>query len=123
MVLGTIVALFSFRKLTEIKKSLFIWALIFFSFSLLMMNHRSLPIWERVPNLAYFQFPWRFLTATTFLAPIFLLGFDGLSFKKYIALAAIAFAIFANFSYFKPNDFLGRGDGYYQREFFGRFGK
>ena len=111
--LGTVIALFSWRKLTKIKKSLFVWAFIFFSFSMLMMNHRSLPIWEIVPNLAYFQFPWRFLTATTFLSPIFLLAFDGLSYKRYIALAAIVFAMLLNFSYFRPQDFLGRADDYY----------
>jgi len=89
------------------------WALFAFSLAIFMMNFRSSIIWDNLPLLPYFQFPWRFLSLTTFIVPVLVIAFAKHKHLNYFALAIIIAAVALNFRYFKPHDFLGRGDDYY----------
>jgi len=96
------------------KKSLILsWALGTFLAAVFMMNYRSSFIWDSVPYLPYFQFPWRFLSLTAFVTPIFIIALNKFKYAKYLGLAVILGVILLNFRFFRPADFLGRQDAYY----------
>lgn len=94
-------------------KIMFFWAFFIFLTSVFMMNHRSSFIWNSIPLVPYFQFPWRFLTLTTFSIPILLVVLKDVKKRNALSLVIILLAIVLNITYFRPADFLGRQDDYY----------
>jgi hypothetical protein len=111
--LATAYLLVNFKKIPTKSITLYFWALATLLFSVFLMNYRSSLIWKYVPFLAYFQFPWRFITMITLVSPLFLVVFSNFRFKKYLAIFIGVVSIAVNFQYFKPHDFLGRVDSYY----------
>lgn len=103
------VAAISFKKLNRVA----FWALGMIAISVFMMNFRSSFLWKNLPLVPYFQFPWRFLSLTTFATSILVIVLDKFKYAKQIGIAIIIGAIALNFSFFKPHDFLGRTDEYY----------
>lgn len=102
-----------FKKIETVRRVLLIWATGSFLITILMMNYRSTFIWNFLPLLPYFQFPWRFLIMSTFLMPLFLIIFEKSKYSKQIALGIVLITILLQWSYFRPQDFLGRRDDYY----------
>lgn len=102
-------ALVFYKKLNKIS----LWALGMIAVSIFMMNFRSTFLWQNLPLIPYFQFPWRFLSLTTFATSILVIVFDKFKYAKQIGIALIVGVITLNFSFFKPHDFLGRTDEYY----------
>ena len=98
-----------FKKLNKFS----LWALGMIFISIFMMNYRSTFVWNTVPLLPYFQFPWRFLSLTAFATSILVIIFDKVKFGREVGLFIILAAIILNFGNFKPHDFLGRTDEYY----------
>lgn len=94
-------------------KPVIYWALLTISVSIFLMNFRSTFLWNTIPYLPYFQFPWRFLSLTTFATATLVLIFDKFRYGKFVGLAIIVFAILLNFTDYRPQDFLGRTDKYY----------
>jgi len=116
IVFAVFATFFFWKKFKSLDKIIFSWSFVAFFTSVFMMNYRSTFIWDHLPFLPYFQFPWRFLTLTTFISPLFLLPIKYLEPKyvKYAASAAvIVFVVFLNAKYFRPQDFLERTDAYY----------
>lgn len=101
------------KKIDRNKQPLFVWAFITFLIAVFMMNFRSVPIWNVVPFLPYFQFPWRFLSLVAFVTPVFIVALPKIKFSDYVGIAIIILAIALNFGDFRPQDFLGRTDAYY----------
>lgn len=99
-----------FRKETKVLLS---WIFVSLSLVFLLMNHRSLFLWNNIPLLPYFQFPWRFLIITTFAIPLLTVVFEKFKFRLFIALILIGLTLISAVSYFRPQDFLGRVDSYY----------
>jgi uncharacterized membrane protein len=112
LVLGGALFLSKKRKIEKTAKFLIIWALGIVGLALFMMNHRSTFVWQVVPLIKNFQFPWRFLTITTFATPLLLIIFEK-SRLKILFIFLIALAVISSVSYFRPEDFLGRTDTYY----------
>lgn len=111
---GGFLLLFFRWKAFDIKQKVVLsWAGIFVLLAIFMMNYRSSLVWETLPFLPYFQFPWRFLMATTFLIPIFFVTLEKLRFNKFLVWPLLMIIIALNFSNFHPQDFLGRRDDYY----------
>jgi hypothetical protein len=106
-------ALVLFKKLNKIS----IWAIGIIAISVFMMNFRSTFLWQNLPLIPYFQFPWRFLSLTTFATSILVISLDKFRFSKQIGMIIILVVIAINFSYFKPHDFLGRTDEYYMNRY------
>lgn len=102
-----------FRKLEYINVLFF---LILFFCSIFLMLKVSLPIWENVPLVSYFQFPWRFLSitiiCTSFLAGAILKIFPT-KLHIFIVGAMLTLNIFATLQYTKPAYYLNRSDSYY----------
>jgi len=101
------------KKVTKEKLSLIVWLLLVFLIAVFMQNHRSAFLWQRLPLLPYFQFPWRFLTMTTFASSVFIIVFSVLPLKNLLAVLIIISSVFSTAAYFRPQDFLQRSDEYY----------
>ncbi len=110
---GILILVLKWKKMDKFVKSLFVWMISVFMISIFMMNHRSALVWENVPLIQYFQFPWRFLMLTTFLSPLFLITLSYFSKRLILSVVLIALIIFSTFRYFHPQDYLGRTDEYY----------
>jgi len=104
-----ITALVFFKRLNKLSG----WALFAILISVFMMNFRSSLLWKYAPLLPYFQFPWRFLSLTTFASSVLVIVFDKFKYSKQIGILITISVIALNFSFFKPHDFLGRTDEYY----------
>lgn len=93
------------RKRSD-KLSLYPFIFIFFGFVALFLTHQKASIiWQYVSILKYLQFPWRFLTVSTFffaLASGFLIYVLKDSSKKYLSLGLLSFLLLFNLAYFRP---------------------
>jgi len=98
-----------YKKLSKVS----LWALGMIVVSIFMMNFRSTILWQNLPLIPYFQFPWRFLSLTTFATSILVISLDKFKYSKQIGIIIVFGVIALNFSFFKPHDFLGRTDEYY----------
>ena len=105
--------IFRFSKLSIRIKQILIWSLCLIIVSGIMMNFRSTWLWQHLPLIAYFQFPWRFLLMVVFGTALVVAGFQYFKYLKIWAILIIVVAIGLNISRFKPHDFLNRTDNYY----------
>jgi hypothetical protein len=111
--LGIFLILLKRKKFTQEQIILSLWSIVSFLVAIFMMNFRSTPLWQTVPYLPYFQFPWRFLSLTTLITPLLIVLLDKYKLSFYFGIAVVVLAIILNFNYFKPHDFLERQDDYY----------
>lgn len=105
------VFLLFFRKIKNNDREVFVWSFITVLVSVFLMNYRSGFVWKNFPFLPYFQFPWRFLTLISFATAFMVVSLKFVN-SKIVGLLLI-FLVFLSFPNFKPQDFLGREDGYY----------
>ncbi len=112
-ILGLIITISSWSRIQKDKKPILIWAVISIAVSLFLMNYRSIFLWNRIPLLPYFQFPWRFLIMTTFAIPLLIIVFEKFQYKLLIATGIIILTIVTSSTDFRPQDFLGRTDNYF----------
>lgn len=113
LVLAAICLLFLWKRFHKHERLIIIWTLICFTTATIMMNYRSTLIWQTVPLLPYFQFPWRFLLLTTLVTPLGFIALERIPKTSYAGLCLALLAAAMTFTYFKPHDFLGRTDDYY----------
>lgn len=113
IVFGFLALCFMRKLFSKDQRIILIWAGISFIVAFFMMNNRSIFFWQNLPLIPYFQFPWRFLIITTFMAPIFVIALEKIKIQKVIALIFILLAISTTFTNFHPHDYLGRVDSYY----------
>ena len=91
-------------------------SLIIFWITLFLMTASSNPIWQTATILQKFQFPWRFLSVTVFLAA--LMGGISLStisnkYKKIGLLMLVVGLLISNKSYWHTNGFLNKPESFY----------
>lgn len=113
VILGLIIAISSWFRLQKDVKPILIWAAISIAVSIFLMNYRSFLLWNQIPLLPYFQFPWRFLILTSFAIPLLVVVFEKFESKLPIAAGLIILTLVTSGSYFRPQDFLGREDSYF----------
>lgn len=113
LILGLSLLLVYWKRYSVQQKVILIWAAASFLLAFLMMNYRSIFLWNHLPLLPYFQFPWRFLMMTTFITPIFFITLERIKFHLPSASILILLTVVLNVSFFRPQDFLGRLDEYY----------
>ena len=82
-----------------------------------MTIFKSQFIWDRIPILVYFQFPWRFLSVAAVLVPL-LAGASVYIIPKFfprksIVFVVIALLFIANLRFFKPMKLLSNPDDQY----------
>lgn len=97
--------LFKVEESKNIRNAI-IFFIISFLASIFLMLEISRPIWEAIPQMAYFQYPWRFLALTVFTASFLGGSVMVLSKSKIISLflgsALITAIIFINTKLFTP---------------------
>lgn len=99
------------------KKNNISWFIIFFLlwFVILffLMQKISLPIWQTVPLLHYFQFPWRLLSLVILICGFLAGGVIYTFNKKYIATIIILLTVLTTYGYRFPAYYMERSDSYY----------
>ena len=113
LVTGVLYFLFDRKRFNTTQQVLSVWAMISIGIAIVMMNYRSIPIWNSVPFIPYFQFPWRFLMVTTFCIPLLVGAFENIRGRGIVVLGLIVLTVAVNGWYFRPQDFLGRTDSYF----------
>ena len=93
------------------------WILFSTVVAVFFMNHRSSFLWDKIPLLPYFQFPWRFLILTTFLTPLLVVIFNFIKRGDLIIFLLVLISISLSFQSFRPEHFLGRTDQYYLNKY------
>lgn len=85
-----------------------LFLLISFIFSVFLQHNKSAFIWERVPIMAFIQFPWRFLGISIFIAALAGGWAASLLTDKLrpIYFLLIIGAILLSIGYFKPKDYV-----------------
>ncbi len=103
-----------FNKKKDSRKSWVIFFIVWFFLIFFLMLKSSQFIWESVPLMNYFQFPWRLLSLEIFICA-FLAGgiiYFGKA-KKILAGVLITMVILLGIGYAKPAHFMDRNDTYY----------
>ena len=110
----SIVFLIKSIKNTTLKlRTVWWWSLALILLAVGMMNFRSFWVWENLPLIGYFQFPWRFLTLIVLGSSILVTTIKNQKYFKVWCGLIIVLSIGFNYYRFKPNDFLNRDDSYY----------
>lgn len=78
-----------------------------------LMLSLSLPIWNIIPLMSYFQFPWRFLSIEILIASFLAGSLLVLWRSNIVALLMILLAYFLGVDYTKPAYYHDRTDSYY----------
>lgn len=109
------IPLFVKRKSKNIHVILF-FLLWFVAITFLMLKI-SLPIWNALPLMDYFQFPWRFLSLEILIASFLAGSIFSILFNKYIktifAVIMIILVFSLGINYAKPPFYHYRNDNYY----------
>lgn len=119
--LSITIFLAKFKSLPRKERLLFIFGLLGFSLSVLLMNIRSLFVWKILPIYQFIQFPWRFLAFTTFFSS-FLLGVSvetlQVGLRKVVVIVVIFLSILLTIGYFRPSKVVYKEDDYYLSRMF-----
>jgi hypothetical protein len=115
--LSSIVIILQIRERSKNLPYMF-FSLVCFIFVLILMLRVSLPIWQTIPFMNYFQFPWRLLSIeiifTSFLAgSVFSLNIKNNLLKIFIAAMLIFITFILGIGYTKPAYYMYRDDNYY----------
>jgi len=113
MVFSTVLLLLMFLRRNFRNAMLLLFFLIWLTGIFLLMLHFTLPIWEKIPFMHYFQFPWRFLSLEILLAS-FLAGSIVSQWKsKLIFIILFLLPVVFGIQYAHPAHYLYRNDAYY----------
>jgi len=111
--IALIFALLRFRRQRQYALPVLLLGLFFIS-SVFMTHQRSVFIWNNLPFLKYFQFPWRFLVIATFASSAAggsLLAFTShLPTRKWLLITLSFLVILLNFNFFKPQSWINITD-------------
>lgn len=97
------------------KKIKYFTAFFLFCFiiTFFLMLRASFPIWDKIPLMNYFQFPWRLLSLEILFCSFLAGGIIRIWNSKILAAFLIIFVILLSISYTKPAFYHQRNDNYY----------
>jgi len=101
------------NKLKVIERVVLGWAIISALLAGLMMNYRSAWLWDNLPLIGYFQFPWRFLVVEALVIPLLVIPFQSLKRQRWWVIGGVTLILLTAAFMFRPQDFLGRTDAYF----------
>ncbi len=78
-----------------------------------LMLRISLPIWENIPFMNYFQFPWRFLSLTILFSSFLAAGAISVTKHKLFFIIMFFLPIVFALGYIRPAYYMDRTDNYY----------
>ncbi|OGK30458.1 hypothetical protein A3F29_00445 [Candidatus Roizmanbacteria bacterium RIFCSPHIGHO2_12_FULL_33_9] len=100
-------------KKKERKAGLITYFLVCFLILFILMTKFSSPVWDFVPFLNFFQFPWRLLSLTILVASFLSGSLFIISKSKILAFIIIAGAFFLGIGYTRPAYYHQREDSHY----------
>ena len=110
---GVMLSLFFILKRKDKNRSIASFFVFLFFVIFFLMLKISLPIWQTVPFINYFQFPWRLLSLEILIVS-FLAGSIAYFWKsKIVALFLVLTTFFLGIGYAKPAYYHYRDDNYY----------
>jgi len=121
-ILGVVLSIVSLGMLVKRKQyetsAVIFFFLLWFGFVCFLMLPQSLSIWEQLPLMHYFQFPWRFLSLgilfASFLSGSFVFLFQNQKrLHILIAVMLMVFSVSLSIGYTKPAYYHMRDDAYY----------
>lgn len=112
VIFGTLVFFPVFLK-KRVNSPIITFFLISFVFTLLLMLRQSLFLWEKIPLLDYFQFPWRILSLTTLITSFLAGAFLTIWKSKILAFLMVIIVFVLGVGYAKPAYYNDRDDNYY----------
>ena len=98
------------------------WVFILLFTALFLMTPQSAGIWERVPLMVKLQFPWRFLSLTTFLAAVLggvsiaqILSFSirGQNTRRLLCIVFCFFSVVITSNMWYPNSYINFPEEYF----------
>lgn len=99
----------TYKSIKSKTKNLFFYFLFsIFLFSIFMTHNKSAFVWEKIPLLAYAQFPWRFLSMAIFtgsLLGVWWIQYFSGKVKLLLVVIFAGVAILLNYQYFIPEKF------------------
>ena len=110
--IGVIVFIKLFRK-KDFRAKLLGFFLISFFVVIFLMLRVSLPIWEKIPLMNYFQFPWRFLSLIILICSFLAAGTFSIIKKKVFFILMFFLPLVLTFNYAHPSYYMDRTDNYY----------
>jgi uncharacterized membrane protein len=123
--IGILFSTFAFFKLYKYGNKLWLLTLgsmLVFFISLFIMTSYSGFVWEKISILQKFQFPWRFLSITVFLAALLgAISFDSVlgRYKKIVLLVLVVGLLLANKNYWHANGFLQKPESFFTNTYYG----
>lgn len=114
--LGVVLTLFSIKKF---KLNLVVSILIMAGLELIvlfMMHQKSSFLWEKIPGFPFLQFPWRFLSDSTFIlsflgaCSIYIVGSLSKNFSRILGVGIIIGLYILSGSFFQPKSWLNISD-------------
>jgi len=93
--------------------SIVLFFILLFLLIVFLMLKVSLPIWQAVPFMNYFQFPWRLLSLEILIASFLSGSIVYFCRSKIVATCLVLIAFFLGIGYAKPAHYLYRDDSYY----------
>ena len=106
--------LYKLNKKKDVKRILVAFFILSFFLVVFLMQEVSLFVWEKIPLMNYFQFPWRFLSLTILICSFLAASIFSLVKSKLLALLLILIGVLLTFNYAHPAYYLERNDEYYQ---------
>jgi len=95
------------------KEILLLWAMSLMAVSIFMMNYRSSILWDNLPLLPYFQFPWRFLALMAFASSLLAIFLKELKGGVWFGVILIVIATLFGAKYFRFYKFNGWSDSFF----------
>lgn len=105
--------LYKLNKKKDLKKVLVAFFILSFFMVLFLMQEVSLFVWEKIPLMNYFQFPWRFLSLAILICSFLAASLFSIFKSKLLAALLILIAVILTFNYARPAHYLYRNDEYY----------
>ncbi|MEN9407186.1 MAG: hypothetical protein RLZZ455_402 [Candidatus Parcubacteria bacterium] len=107
-------SLFLIPLLIKKRQHIYIFILFWILVTIFLMLHISIILWDYVPLFHFVQFPWRYLSMTTFLIPIVgSLCIFCVKRKMLLSVIFITSAFITTFQYTKPAYYHYRNDMHY----------
>ena len=115
-ILGVFISLFVLFKLfrkKDYRAKLILFFILFFFLVVFLMQKISIPLWENIPLMNYFQFPWRFLSLVILICSFLTASIFAFTKSKVAAIILIVIVVSLGFNYAHPAHYLYRNDNYY----------
>ncbi len=120
IIIAGVAFLFKFYKSKDNLKYLLIGTVVFFFISVFLMLPYSNFIWEKLTILQKLQFPWRFLSITTFCTSVIgaiLIDKINLKSKNILAAIIIILSIIPTVNYWKADEYKLYSDSYFEKPY------